>query len=199
MKVFWCGLLAVFITTQPVVRADVFLDKINESERLSTKIMDEIYKMWEVDKYPNFLKSCWMPRHSWDKLTAKFELAVLKAVVDHVHVEFIVSFTGSSVTAGHDSPFKMSFPILLDELLRPVFKPININFVSKNVAMVRFYVLNIFIILFVVFFFYNLLLYREIILACHMMLALRHMLESMLILLFGSSRSIAFWIPGILG
>eukprot|EP01035_Chromulina_nebulosa_P024737 gene24737-32217_t len=42
---------------------------------------------------------------------------------------------GSSVTAGHDSPFNKSFPILTGELMAPAFQPLGINVISRNAAM----------------------------------------------------------------
>ncbi len=42
---------------------------------------------------------------------------------------------GSSVTAGHDSPFNLSFPILTGAYLSPVFSELGIKVDSRNAAM----------------------------------------------------------------
>lgn len=42
---------------------------------------------------------------------------------------------GSSVTAGHDSPFNKSFPILVGNSMAPAFEPLGINIITRNAAM----------------------------------------------------------------
>lgn len=49
--------------------------------------------------------------------------------------QFTISFMGSSVTAGHDSPFNKSFPILTGELMSLPFAAAGIKIVSLNAAM----------------------------------------------------------------
>ena len=49
--------------------------------------------------------------------------------------KFVMSFTGSSVTAGHDSPFNVSFPILTGKLIAPAFEALGITIESRNAAM----------------------------------------------------------------
>ena len=42
---------------------------------------------------------------------------------------------GSSVTAGHDSPFNVSFPILTGKNMAPAFEALGIQLESRNAAM----------------------------------------------------------------
>ena len=47
----------------------------------------------------------------------------------------MISFMGSSVTAGHDSPFNLSFPILTGQFMKDPFQILGIDLISKNCAM----------------------------------------------------------------
>jgi hypothetical protein len=56
-----------------------------------------------------------MTHTSWEVLKLKYQLRILsraKDGYDNGNGKFVVSFMGSSVTAGHDSPFNVSFPVL---------------------------------------------------------------------------------------
>jgi hypothetical protein len=46
-----------------------------------------------------------------------------------------MSFMGSSVTAGHDSPFNKSFPMLTGEYMAPALEAAGIKLESRNAAM----------------------------------------------------------------
>jgi hypothetical protein len=117
------------------VRGAGFSDRLAAAEKATLDVMDSINATWEIDKYPNFLKSAWMPRHSWDRLVSKFEQRILAAEMTNTKLDFIISFTGSSVTAGHDSAFRDSFPAVTGQLMAPAFADLNINLVADNVAM----------------------------------------------------------------
>jgi hypothetical protein len=117
------------------VWADEFEDKLNAAEKATTAVMDSIYSTWEIEKYPDFLKASWMPRHSWDHMVAKFEHRILDTFASKKSKNFTISFTGSSVTAGHDSPFQVSYPVVAGILMAPAFAPLDITLVSNNDAM----------------------------------------------------------------
>ena len=123
------------ISAGTVAANDPFGDQLNAAIKATNLAMEQIFSRWEIGKYPNFLKSAWMPRHSWDHMMAKMEQKILLTQT-HKDVEFIISFTGSSVTAGHDSPFVNSYPVVLGEVMAPAFSPIGIKLVSRNAAMV---------------------------------------------------------------
>ena len=80
--------------------------------------MDDLFKRWEVDKYPNFLQTAAMTKTSFDVLKLKFEHRMLEVATSiGTKKDFVISFMGSSVTAGHDSPFNKSFPILARDMM----------------------------------------------------------------------------------
>lgn len=100
---------------------------IHEAERINST--------WQIKEYPNFLKSCSMSDFSWDYLKLKFRIKLLASQVQKKSQNFTVCFTGTSVTAGHDSPHSISFPVLTETAMNSLFKKVGVNFVSRNVAM----------------------------------------------------------------
>jgi hypothetical protein len=48
---------------------------------------------------------------------------------------FVMAFMGSSVTAGHDSPFNVSFPVRIGENMAPALEAAGISVESRNAAM----------------------------------------------------------------
>jgi hypothetical protein len=94
-----------------------------------------IHKKWKVDSYPNFLKSCFMHRSSWEILKYKYLDRMLDSIVSNSPKKFVASFSGSSVTAGHDSKFNVSTSEVVGEFMKSPFSAMNITFESRNVAL----------------------------------------------------------------
>jgi hypothetical protein len=109
--------------------------RIKKSLEVTDEILGGIFKQWEVSRYPNFLRTCTMAESSWGNLRDKFEQRILAAELSRSPKNFTVSFTGSSVTAGHDSDIKYSFPSLVGKMMQPALSEMNVDFVSRNVAM----------------------------------------------------------------
>ena len=38
-------------------------------------------------------------------------------------------------SAGHDSPFNVTFPVLTEQVMAPAFEPLGINLITRNAAM----------------------------------------------------------------
>jgi hypothetical protein len=71
---------------------------------LKKQILDakaDIWKTWDVSRYPNFLKIMHIPQSSWNIQKAKFIKMILEGMSGKYPEEFVVGFSGSSVTAGH--------------------------------------------------------------------------------------------------
>jgi hypothetical protein len=90
---------------------------------------------WEIDKYPNFLKSCQMHKSSWEVLRLRFMERIISNAVLESKKPFVISFMGSSVTAGHDSLFSQSYPVVAEGLMKEVFAAANIELVVRNHAL----------------------------------------------------------------
>lgn len=120
--------------------------------------LGDIWNRWEVDDYPKFLNMMNIPSESWDIQKNKF----IKLVIDNFEplknislytvgshsggskvrprptkkTDYIVGFSGSSVTAGHDSFFSESFPFVFERRIAPLFATIfNATVVTRNHAL----------------------------------------------------------------
>ena len=133
----WLLLLSTSLLVMALDKESTALTKKLEIALNSTQnILDTLFKRWEIDKYPNFLQSAAMTKTSFDVLKLKFEHRILEVATSmSPSKDFIISFMGSSVTAGHDSPFNKSFPIQAKYMMAPAFAPLGINIVTRNAAM----------------------------------------------------------------
>lgn len=124
-----------------------FFKQLQEAEIVANTLMNDIATEWSIDQYPNFLRSMGTTRADWNTLVRKFQHKILQAqaqasgatpsttTVTSDPVKFIISFMGSSVAAGHDSPFQSSFPVLVGNKMAPVLAKLGVELISKNVAM----------------------------------------------------------------
>lgn len=73
-----------------------FSAKLHEASLITEAILKSIYKAWQVDKYPNFLKSCFMHRSSWELMKLKFMFEILSAEESKTTKEksFVISYLG---------------------------------------------------------------------------------------------------------
>ena len=137
MKIF-CEALIFIYFSQIIfheVSADTFKDTLLNAEKKADETLTGIFQKWEVDKYPSFLKSASMTKHAWDFLKLKFRKKIIAAEVTKKTQEFTICFTGSSVTAGHDSPFNKSFCPLTGVTMTPVLKELNVKVNLRCVAL----------------------------------------------------------------
>jgi hypothetical protein len=99
-------------------------------------VIDRLMTKWQIHEYPNFLKSGAMPKSSWEILKVKFQSKILEGIQQpDGGTKFIMTFTGSSVTAGHDSFFNQSFSELTGAVMSEALSVFHIDAVSRNVAL----------------------------------------------------------------
>lgn len=115
-----------------------FLSSAKDS---ASKVLAQIHKRWDVDNFPDFLSTVSMLSSGWEVLKTKLELKYLMATRRILEgtpyddeVKFVISFLGTSVTAGHDSPFNKSFSSRVEWALAPLDMPVRIKFVTRNGA-----------------------------------------------------------------
>lgn len=132
--VVFSSLQSALAAAQRKTTTSPFKERLVAARGATEKQINDIFAEWEIETYPNFLKTVWMHRTSWELLRLRFEQKILRAELYDAQ-DFVVSFLGSSVTAGHDSLFKQSYPVLVGELLAPIFEHVNIRLTSRNVAM----------------------------------------------------------------
>jgi hypothetical protein len=73
---------------------------LDDSIKATENILNTIFTRWQVKEYPVFLKSVAMSHASWNILKFKYEQKIMSALGDNATPKFIISFLGSSVTAG---------------------------------------------------------------------------------------------------
>jgi hypothetical protein len=110
-----------------------FVEKLKSAQVIINQSMVSILQEWSVELYPNFLKSASTSKHSFDVMKHKFMDRVMSSA--KTRGKWVVSFTGSSVTAGHDSPFAASYPEQVGLMMKSAFNSLNIDFQSRNVAL----------------------------------------------------------------
>jgi hypothetical protein len=98
-------------------------------------VLKAITERWHIHEYPKFLNSVSMPHSSWLTMRVKFEEKILKGMLKKEEVKFVASFLGSSVTAGHDTDFNITFTENLGRRMEPALAAMGIKLVSRNAAL----------------------------------------------------------------
>lgn len=110
---------------------DAMIKALKNAELAATRKLNNIYKEWQIDLYPLFLSSCTMHKESWLKMKDKYTEKILKGEIGHPGTkdtqQFEMSFMGSSVTAGHDSLFSQSYPMIVAQLMDEPLAAANIT------------------------------------------------------------------------
>lgn len=73
------------------------IDRLAAGESATNSSIKAIHDEWQIDKYPNFLKSCFMHKMSWELMKLKFQRRILTALRVQQGQEkpkFVISFTG---------------------------------------------------------------------------------------------------------
>ena len=128
-------ILSLFVVCFAVVHGNIEA-ALKNAKAIVNAELNSIRKEWQVDEYPNFLKSCQMHKSSWEIMKLRFMEAIAKGVdnVKSKKVNFLIAFTGSSVAAGHDSMIKYSYPLVVGDMMRPAFAAVGINLTTTNNA-----------------------------------------------------------------
>ncbi len=138
----WCLFfifnLATCITFIHALNEKDYYGKLVYGLNQTQAIISSLESRWEAFKYPSFFGVASMPPHSYETMQLKFEKLILESLLippGAAKLNFTMSFMGSSVTAGHDSPFNDSFPVHTGIIMKPAFAAFGINVIAKNVAM----------------------------------------------------------------
>lgn len=131
-------ILLLFLSLCQAVNEE-FIAKMEAAKAATSDAIHNIRSEWQVDLYPNFLKSCSMHKSAWEFMKNKLMQRILEHEVPATKAtarkEFVISFLGSSVAAGHDSFFNQSYPIVVGNILAPVFQTVGLSVDSRNVAL----------------------------------------------------------------
>ena len=118
-------------------------NKIAAIKEVTERTLQELHQRWSISDFPNFLRSVSMSQTSWEVLKVKYQVKILKALSQGVSSnenkpkkeKFVVSFMGSSVTAGHDTKFNITFSELTRSVMKPAFDAAGIQLEVINGAM----------------------------------------------------------------
>ncbi len=73
-----------------------FVKKLDASSTKTEATLKSILTEWSVKDYPNFLKSCFMHKSSWEIMKYKMMQRVLSANLSKSRKSFVASFLGRS-------------------------------------------------------------------------------------------------------
>ena len=90
-----------------------------------------IFQFWNVRLFPKFLQTMHIPEESWLTFKYKFVDLIMNNKDDN-STSFVIGFSGSSVTAGHDNFLNESYPAVLERNLQPVFSRLGIKLDVRN-------------------------------------------------------------------
>lgn len=71
--------------------------KLDSAIAVTKAATDGIFKEWQVEQYPNFLKSCFMQKVSWEIMRLKYQKKVMesfRSAAGAPQTKFVISFTG---------------------------------------------------------------------------------------------------------
>lgn len=89
-------LLGAVLTTVFSVNEEL-VAKLDSTISATKSAVDGIHKEWQVDKYPNFLKSCFMQKVSWEIMRLKYQKKIIesfRSAAGSPQTKFVISFTG---------------------------------------------------------------------------------------------------------
>ena len=122
------------------INNDEIKQKIHTIRKVAENELKKLMERWKIVDFPNFLRSVAMSPTSWEVLKVKYQFKILKALQQGGSTKtkkekFVVSFMGSSVTAGHDTLFNLTVSELTRTIMHPVFDAAGIQLEVINGAM----------------------------------------------------------------
>ena len=108
--------------------------------KLINSTLNAIWKDWDIDQYPNFLNMLSVPMLSWNIQKHKYIKLLLENNNNNnnstkLSHKYVMGYSGSSVTAGHDNYFNESFPFIVSNRLSSIFKSVlNLTVITRNHA-----------------------------------------------------------------
>lgn len=87
-------LLIVLLVCKVAADNKAIFEKVDHAIKVAKEQIAALHQEWEVDKYPNFLKSCFMHKSSWEILKYKYLDRLLQSIVTQKPQKFVASFSG---------------------------------------------------------------------------------------------------------
>ena len=133
-------LFVLFVCIVPInsISHDEAKLKLLSALQMTESIVQKLFDRWQINDFPNFLTSASMSHTSYEVLKVKYQLKILQTLTATKEEEipkFVISFLGSSVTAGHDTLFNISVSQLTENVMTPAFDELGVKLVVINGAM----------------------------------------------------------------
>lgn len=133
-------LFVLFVCIVPInsISHDEAKLKLLSALQVTESIVQKLFDRWQINDFPNFLTSASMSHTSYEVLKVKYQLKILQTLTATKEEEipkFVISFLGSSVTAGHDTHFNISVSQLTENVMTPAFDELGVKLVVINGAM----------------------------------------------------------------
>ena len=117
-------------------RADAVKTRLEAALKATEATLVGIYSRWQIGHYPKFLQAAAMTHKAWEVLKLKYKSKIMDVLLHNKNnTNFVISFTGSSVTAGHDTVFNETVTEITGRLLKAPFDAVGINLISRNAAL----------------------------------------------------------------
>mmetsp|Transcript_379 Transcript_379/g.426 ORF Transcript_379/g.426 Transcript_379/m.426 type:complete len:663 (+) Transcript_379:83-2071(+) len=116
--------------------ADILKLLLNLKSEIN-KAQDRIRKDWQISDYPVFERLMDIPFESWQLQKLKFVKLLIESInsTSSAPLSFVVGFSGSSVTAGHDNHFNVAYPQVFYNAMSPAMQLLpNVAFSVRNHA-----------------------------------------------------------------
>lgn len=88
------GVIVICLIVSRCVGDESIIARVDKAIGIAKAQIASIHKKWNVDSYPNFLKSCFMHRSSWEILKYKYLDRMLDSIVSNSPKKFVASFSG---------------------------------------------------------------------------------------------------------
>ena len=109
-------------------------DYLKTSGDIILKSLTQIKDYWRIRDYPLFLSTMDIPAESWEIQKNKFILQIIRQQQSLSRGKFVVAFTGSSVTAGHDNFVSDMYSEVFQQVSAPAFSALNITLEASEVV-----------------------------------------------------------------
>jgi hypothetical protein len=109
--------------------------RINEGKELAATVLDLIRHRYELDGAGKmfFRTANNVGSITWEVIKHKFARKIVDSAVKGPQ-RFLMTFGGSSVTAGHDNYYNQSYPFVVERRLKPALKALGVDLEVHNVA-----------------------------------------------------------------
>eukprot|EP01042_Synura_sphagnicola_P007832 gene7832-10030_t len=123
------------------IRKKDYIGALTEAVRQIRVDTNLIHQRLEMDYEPwqDFYMMIWnMPEHAWEIIRYKFAVKILKGFLEQQPPSFTMIFTGTSVTAGHESFYSRSYVGIIEERLKKSLTAAGVNLIVRNAAQPAF-------------------------------------------------------------